>query len=471
MRTQKITLSSLVFLLISFLPFHSYSQVDFSKFNVFDDEIVEDIQLTPEQVEQISNLEYECGSKRVELNDALLYHEDFKMEYDGVFEKRNDAIIKILTPEQVEAYQNKIEGDQMLRTVHTRSDLTEKYLNCLSYLDLTEGQAESIADAYMNWEAAPTQNQEVVLNKALKEILTKQQFKQYRKKKSANNSLNIPRYINNESEVIDHIKFGMEYWGEFYLPRRNNIRDQFENLIEPSDRKKIAQLRADYQEMVKERYRETPKYRKSKTNVSKEYFKLYRNARKLRAEELINTPKEVKIFLQSDRETFYFAKDLAVKYDAIIDDFELELDALKDEITKEFKSTFPTYGFSKYNNFKKPETDYPNDKKEMYFNIAFLLISADEPNSETILSQNQFIKAYPMPAQDHQTIEYELKEKGEISLDILNAEGKVIKVIFEGEADSGLHVHRIDLDDVTGRVFFYRLKTSEGISTMKTMRF
>ena len=61
MRTQKFTLSILAFSLFTCLPFIHQAQVDFGKFNVFDDEIVEDIQLTDDQVRQITELESNCG--------------------------------------------------------------------------------------------------------------------------------------------------------------------------------------------------------------------------------------------------------------------------------------------------------------------------------------------------------------------------------------------------------------------------
>lgn len=473
MRTQKFTPSILALTFLFFLPFLTHSQTDFSKFNVFDDEIVEDIQLTSEQVTAISNLEGDCGMKRGELNKALLYHEDYRTEMDGVFDFRNAKISKILSEDQNQAYADRISGARNLRTHGERIDLKEKYLSEFSKYDITDKQAETLADAYLNWEQNPFMSRDKAMEEVMKEVFSKKQFKQYKKdrKRTQFGQIKMPNYSLNETDAIARMKFKNDLWAEKYIPQRQLLRDEIELLLTDEEKEQIAQLRADYDERIQKKYVSKNKYRKNLTSVSKDYFKAHKASSKFRAENLINRTPQVGYFLQSDRETFYLAKDLAVKYDGLIDKYENKLTAIEKEINREYAEKFTG---RKYKYFPKPnsdKSDYPANKDEMYANIAFLLVDSDASKSNEIEVKKSVFKAYPMPARDVQTVEFELANDSEISLDLINAEGKVVKMIYSGLLSKGNHKYSVELNDINDKIYFYRLTTSESNSMIKSVKF
>lgn len=92
----------------------------------------------------------------------------------------------------------------------------------------------------------------------------------------------------------------------------------------------------------------------------------------------------------------------------------------------------------------------------------------DIPSLQT-LYQN-----YPNPFDPHTTIEFDLVEKGPVSLKIYDVGGRLVRTLFQGERDSGTQKLTWDGKDDRGRVvasgtYFYRLETDRSRQTKRAI--
>jgi hypothetical protein len=75
------------------------------------------------------------------------------------------------------------------------------------------------------------------------------------------------------------------------------------------------------------------------------------------------------------------------------------------------------------------------------------------------------LKVSPNPAKDRLTIEYSLRERCEVTLDLMDPEGRIVKVVDHGMMDKGSHQCAVDITSVISEsnsgFFFVRL-TAKG---------
>jgi len=78
------------------------------------------------------------------------------------------------------------------------------------------------------------------------------------------------------------------------------------------------------------------------------------------------------------------------------------------------------------------------------------------------LSQN-----FPNPFNPTTTIGYEIKEKGNVKITVLNSIGEEVAVIVDEEKESGYHTVEFNAATLPSGVYFYQLKSGQFISTKK----
>ena len=82
----------------------------------------------------------------------------------------------------------------------------------------------------------------------------------------------------------------------------------------------------------------------------------------------------------------------------------------------------------------------------------------------------QLGNAYPNPSENNVNINYFLPESKEISLDLVNLEGRIIKTIFQGRQTKGIHTARLSLIDLAQGIYFYRLKDEANVYQKKLVK-
>ena len=91
-----------------------------------------------------------------------------------------------------------------------------------------------------------------------------------------------------------------------------------------------------------------------------------------------------------------------------------------------------------------------------------------EEYRQNITMENEF-KIYPNPAGDFQTIELNLPASGDILIEILDNSGKTVKTVFNNFMDKGPQTLKVDLSDLSGTLYLYRVIDSEGNEMTKKL--
>lgn len=426
------------------LPLFSFAQlapVDLSFFPYYNQDLMEDLNVSAEQMNQINDLYTQFGEKQSELYDALLYREDLKRELQALEEMRVNRLHEILTEDQKLAYQAFREGAKAEHDpVHSKR-YKDMYLELYDYLKIKGEQAQLLADfdlAFNEGKWKGSRDYKAEKRKLLRSILTERQWNKYERKGGREN-FEVKTAFSGKSSaknINEWREKRLNYLQNIYLPQRAVIRQELNAFISEKDWADIAYLRRSYNEKV-DHFAEKDRG---------EVFQL-------EDEEVVNRKYLVENIAHQDRETFAIAKRLAIKFDDQIDALQTELQALNGH-----------YLYYK----AKDEIIPPTEKIELPRNIAFLII-AKENTDPSIQATTKSIAA-PMPAINNQSLEFKNEVDGEVKIELLSVEGKVLKTLFKDQLTKGIHKQTFDLSFVEDGVFFYRISTEAGSSVLKSMK-
>ncbi|MBX2941950.1 MAG: DUF1501 domain-containing protein [Cyclobacteriaceae bacterium] len=89
--------------------------------------------------------------------------------------------------------------------------------------------------------------------------------------------------------------------------------------------------------------------------------------------------------------------------------------------------------------------------------VASQVISAT--NSDFIKSRFALKGCYPNPANDHTTIEFIINTTSQVNLQLIDSQGRVLKVLLDATLDAGEHSVRADLQGFKPGMYLYKLKS------------
>lgn len=79
------------------------------------------------------------------------------------------------------------------------------------------------------------------------------------------------------------------------------------------------------------------------------------------------------------------------------------------------------------------------------------------------------ISVYPNPFSGKTTIRYNLTQRGEVSLNVFDINGKQVASLVNGDQESGPHDATFDAAGLNDGVYFYRLESGSGVQTGKVV--
>lgn len=100
-----------------------------------------------------------------------------------------------------------------------------------------------------------------------------------------------------------------------------------------------------------------------------------------------------------------------------------------------------------------------------------LRISGAITNTQQIEEENKnILSVYPVPTSDEVTIEFRLKENTDISLDVFDLNGRLIKTVLTGTQAKGNHNVNFSLSELSTGVYFCRLQAENEVFTQKIVK-
>jgi hypothetical protein len=106
--------------------------------------------------------------------------------------------------------------------------------------------------------------------------------------------------------------------------------------------------------------------------------------------------------------------------------------------------------------------EYGNGGTKLLYNTTYLSIGVVQPVSNDESSSGQ-VCIYPNPSSGKATIEFGVKQAGDIRLLLMDSSGKEIKSLLVGMPGPGTCSLEIDLSGINPGLYFYCLKTGTGI--------
>ncbi len=77
---------------------------------------------------------------------------------------------------------------------------------------------------------------------------------------------------------------------------------------------------------------------------------------------------------------------------------------------------------------------------------------------------------YPNPSQDANTIRFLLNEAGKLTIDLMDAQGKLLKSVFSGQQEKGAYTITNELNDLDAGIYFYRLVFNDKVLTQRFIK-
>ena len=110
--------------------------------------------------------------------------------------------------------------------------------------------------------------------------------------------------------------------------------------------------------------------------------------------------------------------------------------------------------------------------KEHFSKLSFLLLQPEGHNGQLRAGtpeENQHqLKAYPNPASDQQTLEFVVAQKGMVTIELMDMNGKVVASLYNGKMAAGPQSVVVDLPEVSGN-YYYLITDQTGYSTLSLM--
>lgn len=499
-------------------PFSGHTKELYGKYNQFNFEIIAASKEQREAVEQ-AKAAYQQDFAAVVLD--FLYPDDEKAADDQNFQKMEEKIQAILTTEQMDKLNRLVAGDkELLKDFYNPvkrqgreeyvKNLANYYSSEYEYLDITAEQAKRLAERQADMvEKGENDTSEELMAVALEEMLTPAQFELYKARLAeieaeeaqadweysgeGEDAEEISNEIENkyEEEITANLEEEMKdmrlvisILKDYYKPERANIRTGIQPNISNEDRLALQRLRERYVQYAEVELAKMEPMGNLYPTFNQETADMFKEMQNLDAIDLLdmqhgNGSSLLVQFLKQDRSTFYAARDMAKRYDKLIDGVYKENDLLIFSmilrilpIVSRHTNNMPNEAELQMMKSYIVQESYDTKDIEYARNITFLLVNPGEVDAAQLHSSRlaHELSVFPVPAADFQTLDFTLAADGNVQLDIVSQDGKLLKTLQSGPMQKGVHTLKVDIQDLPTGTFFYRIVDGKGTSLVKSLR-
>lgn len=256
------------------------------------------------------------------------------------------------------------------------------------------------------------------------------------------------------------------------LPVAIENRNDFEAVLSASEKEKIQELRARQAIMKEKKKTFQEQYKGKKDGAKNEPTDEQLAAmRKTRKEQRLITTEAFEII--DEHEDFFLAMESDLKDDKAKWRSDMKAIMEAGRVEKD-KSGRPAVG---ENGERGPRRKGQHGKghggmrrgggiEKMFTPVAFLLL---DPENTKFAEGQEDINIYPNPAANRQTIAIDLKDASIVKVELIDAEGKALKTLFNGNLNKGVNNIEVDISNLKGQQYFYKITTPSGSETKRVL--
>ncbi|GEO06274.1 hypothetical protein AAE02nite_39380 [Adhaeribacter aerolatus] len=171
------------------------------------------------------------------------------------------------------------------------------------------------------------------------------------------------------------------------------------------------------------------------------------------------------------------ARALAQKYNTQIQALYKEVAAPAEAWRKELAAITRKYH---ENNPSKPNSNrlhkdvphpYHNRFLEGYFRpVTFLLWEVNQPITDNFNAATSENRLYPNPVTAKATLEYVVKVKGKVTIDLLDEQGRTIRNLLNLNREPGRYFLELNLSELKSGLYFYKITSGSGSATERFLK-
>ena len=437
------------------------------------------LDLSKDQREQLRAIDENYQKQTREIYESIVSPED-KASLNKLEElkaQREEARKKVLTPQQLEQFQGWVVEQEMDVRGRRIEQMTERMeqnypgLNMTSeqYLQFYEKEKEA------KKEKGYWKKRKEIQKDILKEILDEQQFKRYVR-------IEKESKIRKEEELLVEVQKGYAVAEEifpmiedFALPKYKVLRNKLESKISKEDKATLAELRrlrtenfaAGFQNFQDEKEEEVKDIENSELVRYIDFTTELVEGNM----ELLSNIWEVDYQDEIDGE---LAREVL---ETLLKKYDSDINALNEELLFVTKEMLKKGAVIVSNEYPIPpvvtwinEVTFPREAKVMFLLLDPTIdFSIDLPDFEKGEGEH-FANVFPNPAQKNQVLEFFTQQDGKVKIEILDAAGRVVKMVADKNLIQGKQKIEVNLQDLNAQVYFYRITGKNGTTMLKFVK-
>lgn len=245
-------------------------------------------------------------------------------------------------------------------------------------------------------------------------------------------------------------------------------RMDFEDFLTAEERETIADLRVRQQELKSQAKAHRQAMRNNRqADHNYEPTEEERNQRRLARKEMRLIATAVYEIID-EHEDFFLAMegDMADKKETWKNDMKAIMESARG--SSERREGQERMGKGRRGGHRGPRGHGGHGMREMLGPVAFVLM--DPSNPELPGDDLAPVSIFPNPTAAKQSISVDLRQSGIVKVELVDADGKLLDTLFNGNLGSGSNQIEVDLSDYSGSQYFYKITTPEGIETKRVLK-
>ena len=157
---------------------------------------------------------------------------------------------------------------------------------------------------------------------------------------------------------------------------------------------------------------------------------------------------------------------------AIAKNYEMEIRQLHEEAKPEIERIVgdmerPPHRFQDTEQCRKKKHVENPERHEAHMAAKFILMDPNKRAERAVEGSQPEMGIFPNPSQNSNTVTFDMKNAGNVRVDLLSKDGQVVKTVFQGEMDAGSHSIPVQTDGLATDLYYYKVTSPDGVVTKR----